>query len=119
MPEIHAKRIDEQNIDTILEDDVEFWGDATLTKTMILKGKLYGSISTDDDLYISKHAVAEANINSFGSVYIYGRVKGDIDAGKRVELISGCSVDGNITTDRVVIESNCEFNGACKMRKNN
>ncbi|MCL2519713.1 MAG: polymer-forming cytoskeletal protein [Spirochaetaceae bacterium] len=118
MPEIHAKRIDEQHVDTILEDDVAFWGEATLTKNMILKGKFYGSINSDDDLYINKTAEVEANITSLGSVFVHGKVKGDIDALKRVELITDCTVDGNIVTDRFVIESNCEFNGACKMRKN-
>jgi cytoskeletal protein CcmA (bactofilin family) len=117
MAEIHSKRIDEQSIDTLIEDDVTFWGEATLSKNLAIKGKFYGSINSDDDIYIDKQAVVEADIVSHGAVYVQGRVKGNIDAVRRVELASECSVNGDVTTERMVIENDCEFNGSCKMRK--
>lgn len=117
MAEIHSRRIDEQTVDTLLQDDVVFIGEATLSKSFAIKGKFTGSIKSGHDIFIDKKAVVEADIFSDGSVYIQGHVKGDIDAQKRVELLGKCKLEGDVKTGRMAIENGCCFNGICKMRK--
>jgi cytoskeletal protein CcmA (bactofilin family) len=44
-------------------------------------------------------------------VVVYGRVKGNVRAGDRVEIRKDGSVNGNITTGRIMIEEGARFKG--------
>jgi cytoskeletal protein CcmA (bactofilin family) len=46
---------------------------------------------------------------------IAGRVQGEIEVEERLVLKSTAQVDGNIETDRLVVEEGAQFTGECKM----
>ncbi len=114
MSEVRIRDIDESEIDTVLAEDIDFTGTLVFEKPLMIKGKFSGEIKASGDLYIGKdaeiNAVIEANL-----VSSKGRIKGDIFARSRVELFSSASVEGDITTPDLVIESGCKFNGKCRM----
>ncbi|MGL4524624.1 MAG: bactofilin family protein [Spirochaetia bacterium] len=118
MPEIHAKRVEREMIDTWIEDDVIFEGDAKLDKNLNICGRFSGSIIAEGDVFVGKESTVVSNVTSRGSVYILGEVRGDIDAQERVELATDASLDGDVITGKMVIENGCYFNGSCKMRQN-
>ncbi|MCD6122268.1 MAG: polymer-forming cytoskeletal protein [Spirochaetales bacterium] len=115
MPEIRINDIDENELDTILADDIDFSGVLEFKKPLMIKGKFKGEIRASGDLYIGSNANVEAKVEA-DLVSSKGRIKGDIVAHSRVELFSGAEVEGDITTPDLVIESGCEFNGLCKMK---
>lgn len=117
MAEIHSKKVDREDIDTWIEDDAIFEGDAKLDKNVSICGRLSGSIKAEGNVYVGKHATVVADVLSHGSVYILGEVRGDIDAQGRVELATDASLDGDVITGKMVIENGCYFNGSCKMRQ--
>jgi len=93
---------------------MSFDGDIFFFFFFLVKGKITGSINSAGDLYIGENAYVEAQIKA-GSVYVQGRVKGDIFAEKRVEVASSAIVEGNIITPEIVLERGCKLNGDCRM----
>jgi cytoskeletal protein CcmA (bactofilin family) len=114
MAEVRIKDIDEHEIDTILADDIDFEGQLTFKKPLMIKGKFKGEIRSDSALYVGEKAVVEAKVES-GLVSSKGRIKGDIVGHARVELYSTANVEGDISTPDFVVESGCKFNGHCNM----
>ena len=114
MAEVRIKDIDEHEVDTILADDIDFEGQLTFKKPLMIKGKFKGEIKSTSALYVGEKAVVEAKVES-SLVSSKGRIKGDITGHSRVELASTAHVDGDITTPDFVVESGCKFNGHCNM----
>jgi cytoskeletal protein CcmA (bactofilin family) len=114
MAEVRIKDIDEQEIDTILAEDIDFEGHLTFKKPLMIKGKFKGEIKSTSSLYIGEKAYVEATTEA-GVVSSKGRHKGNILGYSRVELNSTAQVDGDITTPDFIMESGCKFNGFCNM----
>ena len=101
-------------MDTVISEDVFFDGQVSFEKPLLIKGRLKGAISSAGDIYINKDAVVEAKIEA-GRVWLKGSVKGDIKTSGRLELFSGSTMDGDISTPDLVIQSGCHFRGRCDM----
>jgi cytoskeletal protein CcmA (bactofilin family) len=114
MTEVQITTLDEEQLDTVLAGDVEFTGEMSFDKPLMIKGTVRGIIKSESDLYIDEKAVVEADISA-GLVSIKGRVKGNVTARERIELFACASVDGDITAPQITMETGCHFNGACKM----
>ena len=114
MSELRIKKIEETEIDTILAEDIDFTGELSFNKPLMIKGKFSGTIHALGDLYVGDGALVEARIEA-NVVSLKGRIKGNVFAKSRVELFSTATVDGDITAPEIVMESGCRFNGMCKM----
>ena len=114
MSELRIRKIDDIEIDTVLAEDIDFTGELSFTKPLMIKGKFNGRIHASGDLYIGNEALVEAKVEA-NVVSLKGRIKGNIHAKSRVELFSTAAVDGDITAPDIVMESGCRFNGVCKM----
>ncbi|MDR1932408.1 MAG: polymer-forming cytoskeletal protein [Spirochaetales bacterium] len=105
---------DETDMDTVISGDVFFDGQVSFEKPLLIKGRLKGSITSAGDVYINKGAVVEARIEA-GRVWLKGSVKGEVRTSGKLELFSGSSMDGNVSTPDLVIQSGCYFRGHCDM----
>lgn len=114
MTELRIKTIDESDIDTILAPDIDFAGELSFDKPLMIKGKFSGQIKASGDLYVGDQAFVEARVEA-NVVSLKGRIKGNIFARSRVELFSTSTVEGDITAPDIIMESGCRFNGMCKM----
>lgn len=114
MAELRIKKVEEAEIDTVLAEDIDFTGELSFSKPLMIKGKFSGTIHASGDLYVGDEALVEARIDA-NVVSLKGRIKGNIFAKSRVELFSSAAVDGDITAPDIVMESGCRFNGMCKM----
>jgi cytoskeletal protein CcmA (bactofilin family) len=94
---------------TEIEGVLEFSDDLTIT------GKFTGTIKATGSLEIARTAVCSVDKISVKSVVIFGTVTGDIEASERVEICSGGKVSGNITTARLRIADNTDFEGQVTM----
>ena len=112
--EIHIKDIDEVAIDTILAEDIDFEGEVTFGRPLMIKGRFRGRVDTPSDLYVGEQAVVDATIRA-SKVSSKGRITGNISALQRVELFSTARVQGDIDTPDLVMESGCVYNGTCRM----
>ncbi len=112
----HVPDFDEGEIDTILAEDIDFDGELTFSKPLMIKGKFTGEIKASGDLYVGTRAAVSARIEA-DCIVSRGRIKGDIIAGRRVELAASATVEGDISTPDLVVESGCRLNGLCTMRE--
>jgi cytoskeletal protein CcmA (bactofilin family) len=114
MAEVRIKDIDEHEIDTVLAEDIDFEGQLTFKKPLMIKGKFRGEITSSSALYVGEKASVEAKIEA-SLISSKGRIKGDMVGHSRVELFSTAHMDGDIITPDFVVESGCKFNGYCNM----
>jgi cytoskeletal protein CcmA (bactofilin family) len=114
MHEVHIKNVEENVLDTILADDIDFTGELSFAKPLMIRGKFKGTIKASGDLYIGDDANVEAQIDA-NLVSLKGTVRGNITARSRIELFSTSRVDGDVTTPDIVVESGARFNGRCVM----
>jgi len=76
---------DENDMDTIMSEDVFFDGQVSFEKPLLIKGRMKGSISSTGDVHINKGAVVEAKIEA-GRVWLQGSVKGEIKTSGKLEI---------------------------------
>ncbi len=82
--------------------------------TARIDGRVEGEILTEDTLVVGEQAVVTAAISG-SAVVIRGKVTGDIQAKKRVELHPPGVLYGNIVTPSLVIHDGVVFEGHCSM----
>jgi len=101
---------------TIFGEDTELNGVLELSEKLILTGKFTGTIHGEgSEIEISKTSVCDADTITSKSIEISGKVKGNITATERVEIFSGSSVYGDITTSRLRIANNVDYRGSVSM----
>jgi cytoskeletal protein CcmA (bactofilin family) len=115
MREVRIEHVDENEIDTILAEDIDFSGVLSFQKPLMIKGLFQGEIKASSDLYIGEKAVVKARIEA-DTVSSKGRIEGDVLARARVEFYSTATMVGDLTTPDLVMESGCQYNGHCTMK---
>ena len=79
-----------------------------------INGKFEGTLEVKGVLTIGNTAFVNAHIKG-ENIKISGRVKGEIDAESKIELLGQAVVEGNIRTPRLTIEDGAIFQGNCLM----
>jgi len=117
MTDIHNDELVEEDFDTILSPNIEFSGVIQFEKSFLVRGKIDGEISAAQGLLlIDNGALVNANIEA-DKVIIRGSVKGDVNAGHRVEITSTGRLNGNVKAPEINFETGCIFNGMCTMNR--
>jgi cytoskeletal protein CcmA (bactofilin family) len=114
--EVRIDQIDENEVDTILAEDIDFSGVLSFQRPLMIKGRFQGEIKASSDLYIGEKAVVKAKIEA-DTVSSKGRIEGDVLAHSRVEFFSTATMLGDLTTPDLVMESGCQYNGRCTMSR--
>lgn len=79
-----------------------------------IDGKLSGEIFSSRELIVGQQGVIDAQVE-VASLVVMGRVKGNVKAGERIELLAGGVLEGDITAPSFVMQEGAVFNGRCKM----
>lgn len=109
-----SKVIEEKDVDTILADDIDFSGTMKFKKSLMIKGKFDGRIDADGHLILGTNSIVKAAIKA-GVVTNFGKIIGNVEAIKKIELLKGAELNGDVKTPDLIIESGCIFNGNCSM----
>ena len=107
-----SKVIEEKDIDTILAEDIDFSGTMKFEKSLMIKGKFDGRIDAEGHLILGPNSVVKAEIKA-GVVTNYGKIVGNVEAIKKLELYKRAELNGDIKAPDRIIESGCIFNGNC------
>jgi len=114
MSEIKEIVEDENKIDTVIAEDIEFRGTLKFKNSLKIKGKFEGKITSDGQLIIGRESTVSADINS-AVVSVSGTVNGKIRAGKKIEMYKKSRVNADIISPDIIMESGSVFNGTCIM----
>jgi cytoskeletal protein CcmA (bactofilin family) len=116
MREVRIPPIDENEIDTILAEDIDFTGVLTFKRPLMIKGSFQGEIKASSDLYIGDKAMVKAKIEA-NTVSNRGQIEGDVVAHGRVEFFATAAMTGDLATPELVMESGSQYNGKCSMSR--
>ncbi|HEY7403693.1 MAG TPA: polymer-forming cytoskeletal protein [Candidatus Angelobacter sp.] len=95
---------------------VHIRGELTGSEDLYLDGEIEGTVDLRDHaLIIGPNGKIKATITA-RDLTVHGKVEGNINAGGRVELRKSCTLIGDVTTQRIVIEDGAFFKGAIDIR---
>lgn len=100
---------------TVFGLETEFDGVLEFSDDLVITGKFNGRIKATGNLEIAKDSICTVEKISANSIVISGSVTGNMEAAERVEICNGGVVTGDITTARLRIENNVEFEGQVTM----
>ena len=103
-----------KDIKAYLGEDTVFSGTLSFNGVVRIDGKMDGEVNTDDTLIVGENGVIEADIHA-GTVICRGKIKGTIQASKRIEIHANSEVVGNISTPALLVENGAIFDGSCDM----
>jgi cytoskeletal protein CcmA (bactofilin family) len=106
---------DENKIDTVIAEDIDFRGKMIFKNSLKIKGQFEGQIESDGHLIIGQEAKVSSEIKA-GVVSVHGQVSGRIKANKCIELYNQSKTNCDLITPVVYIEKGCIFNGTCLMK---
>jgi cytoskeletal protein CcmA (bactofilin family) len=95
---------------------VQIRGELTGSEDLYLDGAIEGTIDLrDHSLIIGPNGKIKAGITA-RDLIVHGRVEGNITATGRVELRKSCTLMGDVSTQRIVIEDGAFFKGAIDIK---
>ncbi|MGC2695876.1 MAG: polymer-forming cytoskeletal protein [Candidatus Angelobacter sp.] len=96
---------------------VQIRGELTGSEDLYLDGEIEGTIDLrDHSLIIGPNGKIKAGIAARDLV-VHGRVEGNVTATGRVELRKSCTLIGDVSTQRIVIEDGAFFKGAIDIKE--
>ena len=107
----------EGEVKTILGKGTKIKGDIITKGSLRIEGELEGQIKSKGDIFIGEEGVVRSGIEG-KKVVIAGKVKGNITAKEKLELLSSGNIIGDITTNLLKIEEGATFVGSSKMVNN-
>ena len=78
---------------------------------LIIEGRINGKIHVDTSISVEKGSTIKADIKA-NNVKISGEVKGNISSTGNVHYMENCTVTGNTTTARILIEDGATIKGS-------
>lgn len=111
---IKVKGFASEELNGFMDQGSEFYGELRFRDTFRVDGHVKGKVVSDNTLIVGESGNVEADIDC-GVVSIKGTVKGRVSARQRIELLSGCRVQGTLLAPRLLIEEGAFFQGDCDM----
>jgi len=94
---------------TVLNGSIKF------SQTLRVLGKFTGTIEATGALIVEKDAVVDADRIEVASLTVYGTVIGNVVALDKVDMMSGATVQGDVTAAKLRIADGVLFKGQCSM----
>jgi len=106
----------EELTSTVMSPDVEFIGDIRFKTSLMIKGKVIGTIRAEGHLVIAPGAALEGSVEA-ARVTSYGAITGDVRTTECFAMKKGAVQTGNILSPGVMVELGCCLNGDVRMQK--
>jgi len=101
---------------SILSADVEVYGDLKVSGSILVYGKIFGSVESKGSIRTGKGSFVKGEVNAIEAV-INGNVKGNVVVIGKVTLGPHSHLMGNLTAGILVIQEGARFDGLCNMVK--
>lgn len=93
---------------TLVEGNIETFGNIRI------EGKVNGSVKSKSKIAVGQSSFIEGNVAA-QNAEISGEVKGVVEVSDQLILRPTATIDGDIITNKLIVESGASFNGGCKM----
>ncbi len=88
-------------------------GDIETTGGLLVNGRIEGSVTSHDDVYVGKTAVVNGNITA-KNAYIFGVVQGNVISDGTVYMSASSKLFGNVHAQSFKIEKGSVYKGSCE-----
>ena len=105
-----------EEISGFLDEGTAVTGELQFSGTLRIDGSFHGSIATNDILVVGEHAVLHADIRA-GDLEIHGRVFGNVECKRRIEIYPTGCVNGDVQAPVLVVNAGATFEGRSRMAK--
>ncbi|MCP4460041.1 MAG: polymer-forming cytoskeletal protein [Cytophagales bacterium] len=108
---VAAEEVSNSNIigkGTTLTGDLETFGN------LRVEGKLKGNIKSKSKIAFGQSSEVDGNVHA-QNAEIAGHVSGTVEISETLVLKASAVIDGDIVTNKLLVESGATFNGSCKM----
>jgi cytoskeletal protein CcmA (bactofilin family) len=102
---------------TFLGRGVDFKGVFNFDGTVRIDGRIEGEIHTKGTLIVGEGAVIKGLITA-GTLVCGGKIKGNVSATERVQLLKSALVVGDVRTPSFSVEDGAHLHGMCEMGAN-
>ena len=106
----------ESKTSSILGPELEIHGDVKVSGSLLIYGKVFGSIQSSGAVRTANGSIVNGNISAKEAV-IGGKVDGDLDIEKKATLGDTSFLTGNLKAAILTIEEGAKFDGVCSMLK--
>ena len=107
----------DSKISSIIGPEVEVDGDVRVVGSILIYGKINGSVNATGSVRTAKGSHIQGNIES-KDANISGNVEGHVNIENKTVLEKDCVLNGDLTSAIVVIEEGAIFKGLCNMTGN-
>ena len=84
-------------------------GNLNVPGNIRLEGKVVGNVKSKSKIVCGDTSVIEGNVNAVNAE-IAGKVNGKVKVEELLILKSSCNINGDISTEKLIIESGSKFN---------
>ena len=92
-------------------------GEITGSEDLYIDGEVEGTVALkDNSLTVGPNGKVHADVSA-RSITILGRLRGNVKAGERIEIRKTGSLEGDLSTARIVIEDGAVFRGSIDIVK--
>lgn len=113
---VSNKRVNYEQIDTIVGSDITFIGDLAAGGNVRYEGNLKGNINLSGNIIVGRNALISGNINA-KNVHIIGTVEGIVTC-EQLKILSTGKLTGDVYVDNIIIDEGAIFIGGCKIKSN-
>lgn len=111
------KLLHHHHVVNIIQHHTSITGDVNCTGDLRLDGVIKGNIKISGRLVMGHDAKIEGNVEC-ENAEISGTIIGNIHVKDTLSLKKHCIIEGDIYTQKLIMESDALFNGQCFMKKN-
>ncbi|MFR6311803.1 bactofilin family protein [Anaerofustis stercorihominis] len=112
--QVSNKRVNYEQIDTIVGSDITFIGDLALGGNVRYEGNLKGNVNLSGNIIVGRNAFISGNINA-KNVHIIGTVEGIVTC-EQLKILSTGKLTGDVYVDNIIIDEGAIFIGGCKIK---
>lgn len=94
-----------------LSSGVSIKGTVKFRSELVIDGQVEGTIDSVGRLTVGRNGHVRGDIRT-RSVTVHGTVDGNLSAGEKCELRSGCTLRGDIESSRLVVDDDVTFIGS-------
>ncbi len=110
-----SREIRPDRIDTVIGRETKCSGTIEVSGALRIEGQVEGTVCGEGDVTVGEAASVEANIQG-RNITIAGRVKGNVEARGRLELMPTAHMEGDIMVAKLMISPGAHFAGKSTMK---
>ena len=102
-------------VNSIIGEGTKFRGDFELNGLLRIDGAFEGTIESQGKVLVGRHGTAHSDRIEGRIIIIGGEVNGNLTASETITILATGSVNGDITTPRLIAEEGVRINGSIRI----